>query len=115
MKKFTLIINKNFNNKDREIFFVKKELQVIFNLYSKMVSNGTWRDYSLSSDKKEISFDVYKTTSDKPILRIAKNLCPKYFNEKFLIKDKNGKIIKKSENLKLLIRKTNWGNLKIIK
>ena len=115
MKKFTLIINKNFNNKDREIFFVKKELQVIFNLYSKMVSNGTWRDYSLSSDKKEISFDVYKTTSDKPILRIAKNLYPKYFNEKFLIKDKNGKIIKKSENLKLLIRKTNWGNLKIIK
>ena len=54
MKKFTLIINKNFNNKDREIFFVKKELQVIFNLYSKMVSNGTWRDYSLSSDKKEL-------------------------------------------------------------
>ena len=80
MKKFTLITNKNFNNKDREIFFVKKELQAIFNLYSKMVSNGTWRDYSLSSDKKEISFDVYKTTSDKPILRIAKNLCPKYLN-----------------------------------
>ncbi len=115
MKKFTLITNKNFNNKDREIFFVKKELQAIFNLYSKMVSNGTWRDYSLSSDKKEISFDVYKKTSDKPILRIAKNLCPKYLNEKFLIKDKNGKIIKKSENLKLLIRKTSWGNLKIVK
>ena len=75
-----------------------------------MVSNGTWRDYSLSSDKRNFFFDVYKTTSDKPILRIAKNLCQKkkkkkYFNEKFLIKDKNGKIIKKSENLKLLIEK----------
>ena len=80
-----------------------------------MVSNGTWKDYSFSSGSKEISFDVYQRTSEKPVLRILKNLKPIYYNEKFLIKDKNGKVLKKSENLNNLINKTSWNNLRLVK
>ena len=98
-----------------QIFFIKKELQSILNLYAKMVSNGSWKDYSFTSDIKEVSFDVYQRSSDKPILRILKNLKPKYFNEKYLIKDKNGAILKKSENLNRLINKTSWNKLRIVK
>ena len=47
---------------------------------------------------KEVSFNVYQRASEKPVLRILKNLKPKYFNEKYLIKDKNGSIVK---NLKI--------------
>ena len=96
-------------------FFIKKELQSILNLYAKMVSNGSWKDYSLSSGSKEVSFDVYKRASDKPFLRISKNLKPKYYNERFVIKDTNGNIIKKSEDLSNLISKTSWNNLKLVK
>ena len=64
---------------------------------------------------KEISFDVYQRSSDKPVLRILKNLKPNYHNEKFLIKDVNGKVLQKSENLNKLIDKTSWNNLKIVK
>ena len=46
---------------------------------------------------------------------ILKNLKPSYKNEKYLIKDKNGKVIQKSENLKLLIDRTGLGKLKLIK
>ena len=49
------------------------------------------------------------------MLRITKNLRPNYFNEKYLIKDKDGKVIKKSENLNLLIDRTSWNRLKLIK
>tara|TARA_X000001036_G_C20405618_1_gene694742 strand:+ start:424 stop:771 length:348 start_codon:yes stop_codon:yes gene_type:complete len=115
MKNLRLIINNNFKKKKKEIFFVKKELQSILNLYSKMVSNGTWKDYSLSAGSKEISFDVYQRASDKPVIRILKNLKPTHFNEKYLIKDKNGRIIEKSENLNRLITKTSWNNLKVLK
>ena len=99
MRNIKLVIN-NELNKEKENFFIKKELQCILNLYAKMVSNGTWKDYSFSSGSKEISFDVYQRASEKPVLRILKNLKPVYFNEKFLIKDKNGNVLKKSENLK---------------
>ena len=115
MKKIRLIVNNSIKQKEREKFFIKKELQCILNLYAKMVSNGSWKDYSFSSCTKEISFDVYQRTSDKPVLKITKNLKPIYLNEKYFIKDKDGKIIKKSENLNQLIDKTSWNKLRLIK
>ena len=115
MKKLRLIVNNELRKKENEFFFVKKELQVILNLYAKMVSNGSWKDYGLSTGTKEISFDVYQRASEKPVLRILKNLKPNYNNEKFLVKDKHGNIIEKSENLTGLIQKTSWKNFKIIK
>ena len=114
MKNIKLVINNDLK-KEKEKFFIKKELQCILDLYAKMVSNGTWKDYSFSSGLKEISFDVYQRASDKPVLRILKNLKPNYYNEKFLIKDRNGKVLKRSENLNQLIKKTSWNNLRLIK
>ena len=115
MKKLKLVVNNVVKKKDKEIFFVKRELQTILNLYAKMVSNGTWKNYSLSPGSKEISFDVYQRASDKPLLRILKNFKPNNYNERFLIKDKNGNVVEKSQNLKLLITKTSWNNFKIVK
>ena len=115
MNKIKLVVNNGFKKREKEKFFIKKELQCILNLYAKMVSNGTWKDYSFSSGVKEVSFNVYQRTSEKPVIRISKNLKPNYFNEKFFIKDKDGNVIKKSENLNQLINKTSWNKLKIIK
>ena len=115
MKNIRLVINNDIQNKEKEKFFVKKELQSILNLYAKMVSNGSWKDYSFSSGMREVSFDVYQRASDKPVLRILKNLKPNYYNENYLIKDRNGNILKKSESLNQLIGKTSWNKLRLIK
>ena len=114
MKRIQLVINNDIK-KYREEFFIKGELKCILNLYAKMVSNGSWKDYSFSTCAKEVSFDVYQRTSEKPLLRITKNLKPSYFNEKYFIKDKDGKVIKKSENLNNLITQTSWNNLRLIR
>ena len=115
MNKIKLVINNDLKKKEKEIFFIKKELKCILNLYAKMVSNGSWKDYAFSTGSREVSFDVYKRTSEKPVLRITKNLKPVYLNEKYFIKDKDGKIIKKSENLDNLITKTSWNKLRLVK
>jgi len=115
MNKIRLIVNNEAKKNEREKFFIKKELQSILNLYARMVSNGSWRDYSFSSSIKEVSFDVYQRASEKPVLRILKNLKPKYYDEKYLIKDKNGAILKKSENLNQLINKISWNKLRLVK
>ena len=115
MNKIRLVINNEVQKKNKEKFFIKKELQSILNLYAKMVSNGSWKDYSFTSGVREISFNVYQRASDKPVLRILKNLKPKYFDEKYLINDKNGAILKKSENLNQLINKTSWNKLKLVR
>ena len=115
MNKIRLVVNNVSKRNEKEKFFIKKELQSILNLYAKMVSNGSWKDYSFTSGKKEVSFDIYQRASEKPVLRILKNLKPRYFNEKYLIKDKNGAILKKSENLSQLISKTSWNKIKLVK
>ena len=103
MKYLKLVINNG--NKKKDIFFNKTELQLILNLYAKMVSSGEWKDYGLSIAKKEVSFNFYHRTAEFPIYKITKNLKPKNENEKYLIKDVKNKTIKKSENLKSLIQK----------
>ena len=55
MKNIRLVINNDIQKKEKEKFFIKKELQCILNLYAKMVSNGEWKDYGLSISKREIS------------------------------------------------------------
>ena len=111
--KLRLIINNRFYKK--ESFFIKKELQTILNLYARKVSTGDWKDYGLSINKKEITFDIYQRASEKPIYRISKNLNPKNKTEKFYILDKNGKIMKRSESLDDLINKIEWTKLKLVR
>ena len=115
MSKIKLVINNTNQQREKEKFFIKEELQSILNLYAKMVSNGSWKDYSFSSGIKEVSFNVYQRASEKPVIRISKNLKPKYLNERYVIKDKDGAILKKSENLNQLINKMSWNKLRIIK
>ena len=111
--KFKLIVNNNFHKKEK--FFVKKEFQSILNLYARKVSSGDWKDYGLSVNKKEITFDIYQRVSEKPVYRISKNLNPKNRTEKFYVLDKNGRIVKKSENLDNLINRIEWTKLKLVK
>ncbi|MAV56090.1 MAG: hypothetical protein CMI79_00945 [Candidatus Pelagibacter sp.] len=113
MNKLKLVVNNRFFYKEN--FFIKKELKTILNLYAKKVSSGDWKDYGLSINKKEISFDVYQRASEKPIYRISKNLNPKNKTEKYYILDRNGRIIKKSENLEVLIKKIELKELKLVK
>ena len=112
MKHLKLIINNG--NKKRDIFFNKKELKLILNLYAEMVSDGEWKDYGLSITKKEVSFNVYRRTSEFPIYKITKNLKPKNENEKYLIKDTQNKIINNSENLHSLIKKIIWKKFRLV-
>ena len=105
MKHLKLVVNNEKEIKD--IFFNKKELQLILNLYAKMVSGGDWKDYGLSIAKKEVSFNVYRRASERPVYKITKNLKPKNKNEKYLVKDSLNKIVNNSENLEKLIKKNN--------
>ena len=112
MKHLKLIVNNE--NKKVDIFFNKKELKLILNLYAKMVSGGDWKDYGLSISKKEVSFNVYYRTSEFPAYKITKNFKPKTENEKYLITDSQNRRINNSESLENLINKIVWKKFKLV-
>ena len=108
-----LIINNDLAEENQRYFFKKEELKMILNLYAKMVSYGSWKDYGLSISSKQVSFSVFKNASEKAIYKICKNFKPKNKNLKYLITDTNGKILKNSFELRILLKDTNWKKLYI--
>ena len=92
-------------------FFEKDELKVILDLYAKMVSEGSWKDYGLSISSKQVGFSVFKNATENALYKICKNFKPKNKNLKYLIIDTNGKILKNSSDLDLLLKNINWKKL----
>ena len=107
-----LVIN---NIKDKKLeekhFFEKEELKIILDLYAKMVSEGSWKDYGLSISSKQVGFSVFKNATENALYKICKNFKPKNKNLKYLITDVNGKILKNSFELNKLLENTNWKKL----
>ena len=110
-KRLKLVINNAQKFKDQEYFFEKYELKIILDLYAKMVSEGSWKDYGLSISSKQVGFCVFKNAAENANYRICKNFKPNNKNLKYLITDTNGKILKNSNSLKTLIKDTNWKNV----
>ena len=106
-----LVISNPHNKIEEKHFFEKDELKIILNLYAKMVSEGSWKDYGLSISSKQVSFSVFKNATENALYKICKNFKPKNKNLKYLITDTNGKILKNSNDLNNLIKNTKWKKL----
>ena len=92
-------------------FFEKDELKIILDLYAKMVSEGSWKDYGLNISNKQVGFSVFKNSTENANYKICKNFKPSNKNLKYMITDSKGKILKNSNDLKNLLQNTNWKKL----
>ena len=111
MSNLKLVINNSNKEQNQRYFFEKKELKIILDLYAKMVSEGSWKDYGLSISSKRVSFSIFKNAAEKAIYNIRKNFKPANKNLKYLITDRNGKILINAYDLEILLKKTNWKKL----
>ena len=112
INKLKLVINNSHNkNIDEKYFFEKDELKIILDLYAKMVSEGSWKDYGLNISSRQVGFSVFKNAAEKALYKICKNFKPKNKNLKYLITDTSGKILKNSHDLRILLKNTNWKKL----
>ena len=106
-----IIDNVSKKNIEEKHFFEKDELKIILDLYAKMVSEGSWKDYGLNISSKQVGFSVFKNAAENALYKICKNFKPKDKNFKYLISDANGKILRNSFDLKILLTNINWKKL----
>ena len=106
-----LVINNPLKELEDKQFFERDELKVILDLYAKMVSEGSWKDYGLNISSKQVSFSVFRNATENALYKICKNFKPKNKNLKYLITDTSGKILKNSYDLVILLKNTNWKKL----
>ena len=106
-----LVVNNTSKKLDDKFFFEKEELKTILNLYAKMVSEGSWKDYGLNISSRQVGFSIFKNAAENAMYKICKNFKPYNKNLRYLITDSKGKILKNSNNLVSLIKNTNWKKL----
>ena len=100
-----LVVNNPHKQIEERQFFEKDELKIILDLYAKMVSEGSWRDYGLNISSKQVSFSVFRNAAENALYKICKNFKPKNKNLKYLITDTSGKILKNLDEYKIKIKK----------
>ena len=106
-----LVVNNLNKNQNYKYFFEKDELKIILDLYAKMVSEGSWKDYGLTISSKQVEFSVFKNAAENAIYKICKNFKPISQNLKYIITDSRSKVLKNSNNLENLLKNTNWKKL----
>ena len=110
-KNLKLVVNNVYLNQNQKFFFEKKELKIILDLYAKMVSEGSWKDYGLNISSKQVGFSVFKNATENAKYQICKNFKPNNKNLKYLVTDSKGKILKNSDNLENLLKNIKWKKL----
>ena len=111
MNKILKLVVNNSVKYEEKYFFEKKELKIILDLYAKMVSEGSWKDYGLNISSKQVGFSVFKNVTENAKYQICKNFKPNNKNLRYLVIDSKGKILKNSDDLENLLRNINWKKL----
>lgn len=81
------------------VFFTRRELNAILNLYGHKVAAGEWRDYAIDFGKEKATFCVFRHTSQVPLYRIEK--CPKLASKQgaFSVVTATGLILRRGHDL----------------
>ncbi len=72
-----LVVNNSNKQVEERQFFERDELKVILDLYAKMVSEGSWKDYGLSISSKQVSFSVFRNAAENAYTKYVKILSQK--------------------------------------
>ena len=81
------------------VMFDRRELDRIFQVYSRMVGGGEWRDYAIDALADKAVFSVFRRASEYPLYRIEKN--PKLARRQgaFSVVSASGVILKRGHEL----------------
>lgn len=61
----------------RRVYFDRRELSLLLQVYSERVSRGEWRDYAIDHTAGGALFSVFRHSHDRPVYAIAKTAVPR--------------------------------------
>lgn len=86
------------------VHFNRQELDIILNIYGRMVAAGEWRDYAIGAARDHATFAIFRRTNEVPLFRIEKN--PKLANRQgaYAIINQSGMVLKRGRDLRQVLR-----------
>ena len=87
-----------------QVFLDRRELDLILNVYGRMVAAGEWRDYAIDGGREAASFSVFRRTSEAPIYRIEKRPALRNRQGQYAVIGHGGVILKRGHELPQVLR-----------
>ena len=91
--------------------FKKQEINQIMEIYSKKISIGEWKDYSICFQSDCAIFSIHRSYSLGPLFQITKN----HFSKNPFILSSRNSVIVSSKKLKPLLSYLKRPNLKLVR
>ena len=87
-----------------QVFFDRRELDLILRVYGRMVAAGEWRDYGMDALKDAAVFSVFRRTSEAPLYRIEKRPALARRQGAYAVIAQGGVILRRGHELDQVLR-----------
>ena len=96
------------------VFFDRRELDRLLNLYGRMVAQGEWRDYAIDGLGDAAVFSVFRRASEAPLYRIEKRPALARRQGAWALIGSAGHIIKRGHELAQVLRFFDKGRFAVV-
>ena len=87
-----------------QVFFDRRELDMILRVYGRMVAAGEWRDYGMDPGREAASFSVFRRTAEAPLYRIEKRPALARKQGQWAVIGQGGVVLKRGHELAQVLR-----------
>jgi hypothetical protein len=96
------------------VFFERRELVRLLNLYGRMVAAGEWRDYAIDGLAEAAVFSVFKRAAEQPLYRIEKRPALARRQGAWAVIGEGGMILRRGQELEQVLRFFDRGKFKVV-
>jgi len=96
------------------VFFERRELDRLLNLYGRMVAAGEWRDYGIDGLAEAAVFSVFKRASEAPLYRIEKRPALARRQGAWAVIGQGDLVLRRGHELEQVLRFFDRGRFKVI-
>ena len=86
------------------VFFDRRELARILNLYGRMVALGEWRDYAMDGLGDVAVFSIFRRASEAPLYRIEKRPALARRQGQWAVINQSGHVLKRGHELEQVLK-----------
>ncbi len=87
----------------RQTVFDRLELNLILDLYGRMVAAGYWRDYALELGRDRAVFSAFRRASERPEIRVVKDPALRLKQGQYALLGEAGAVLKRGHELRAVL------------
>lgn len=102
------------HRKPLQTVFARTELQLILDLYGRMVTAGHWRDYAIAHEREFAVFSAFRRASERPEMQLWKRPALRPKQQLYALVGEAGQVLKRGPELGPVLAPMNRKLLKLV-